>query len=196
MGDCQAGRGETPKRSRIEEREKGQLLECRLSPSLSHDRKYRVFVIPEEAVIYRLAGYLQLVDIYTPSWYWHCLGWNVQGSKHTASHCHIHMSMYPLLCSTATLQLLRYLNNKCTQYPPNPIITQGCPPSQTLLLHNLEDIVSTEWQMVAIGGIEVVLVENVMHTPVWPRAQGQCHYSQYASLFESLSLPLNPCKSN
>ena len=75
VGDCQAGRGETPlKRSRIEEREKGQLLECRLSPSLSHDRKYRVFVIPEEAVIYRLAGHLQLVDIYTPSRYWHCLG--------------------------------------------------------------------------------------------------------------------------
>ena len=28
VGDCQAGRGETPKRSRIEEREKGQLPEC------------------------------------------------------------------------------------------------------------------------------------------------------------------------
>ena len=132
VGDCQAGRGETPlKRSRIEEREKGvgRLPERRSSPSPSHERKYRVFVIPEQAVVRHLAGHPQLVNISTPSRYWHCLGRNVQGSKHTASHCHIHMSMYPLLCSTAALQLLRYLNNKRTRYPPNPIITQGRPPS-------------------------------------------------------------------
>ena len=49
-----------PKRSRIEEREKGvgQLSECQSSPSLSHDRKYQVFVILEEAVIHHLAEHL------------------------------------------------------------------------------------------------------------------------------------------
>ena len=77
VGDCQAERGEILlKRSRIKEREKGvgQLPECRSSPSPSHKRKYRVFVIPEQAVVCRLAGHLQLVDISTSSRYWYCLG--------------------------------------------------------------------------------------------------------------------------